>query len=75
VIMSERPELKKTDFLFSSRKESLPAKETLSLDDMERKAILMAIQKYHGNMSKVAKELGVGRTTLYRKMARYGIEK
>jgi transcriptional regulator of acetoin/glycerol metabolism len=25
-------------------------------------------------MSKVAKELGVGRTTLYRKIAKYGLE-
>jgi DNA-binding NtrC family response regulator len=75
VIMSEHPILTKSDFLFTGRKELHVPKETLSLDDMERKAILLAIQKYQGNMSKVAKELGVGRTTLYRKMVRYGIEK
>lgn len=79
VIMSEDPELGKSDFLFSSKKDSNHPeegqKEDLNLNDMERKAILLAIQKYHGNMSKVARELGVGRTTLYRKMVKYRIEK
>jgi len=27
----------------------------------------------HGNMTKVAKELGIGRTTLYRKIEKYNI--
>jgi DNA-binding NtrC family response regulator len=75
VIMSENTTLGKADFLFSSRKANLEKKEALSLDDMERKAILVALQKYQGNMSQVARELGVGRTTLYRKMLKYGIEK
>lgn len=79
VIMSEQVGLKKTDFLFAARRVAEPAaresREPLNLDDMERNAIIAAIQKYQGNMSKVAKELGVGRTTLYRKMAKYGLEK
>jgi two-component system response regulator HydG len=74
VIMSEHTELTVRDFLFSSRKEA-DKKEALNLEDMEKKAIIIAIQRYHGNMSQVAKELGVGRTTLYRKMEKYGIEK
>lgn len=74
VIMSTQKVLGKRDFLFSSKEKS-DKKDALNLDDMERKTILQAIQKYQGHMSKVAKELGVGRTTLYRKMAKYGIEK
>lgn len=75
VIMSEHTALNKQDFLFSSKKEISNKNEALNLDDMERNAILTAIQKYGGNMSKVAKELGVGRTTLYRKMTKYGLDK
>lgn len=78
VIMSEHAVLKKNDFLFASRKGApAPAtrQEPLNLDDMERNAIITAIQKYQGNMSKVAKALGVGRTTLYRKLTKYGLEK
>jgi two-component system, NtrC family, response regulator HydG len=75
VIMSEHTDLKPRDFLFSPRKEVGVKSEALNLEDMEKKAIMAAIRRYQGNMSKVAKELGVGRTTLYRKMVKYGIEK
>jgi DNA-binding NtrC family response regulator len=74
VIMSEHTQLRKQDFLLSNKKESSGAKEALNLEGMERKAIIQAIEKYQGNMSKVAKELGVGRTTLYRKMTKYGLK-
>jgi transcriptional regulator with PAS, ATPase and Fis domain len=78
VIMSAQPQLTPQDFLFAG-KATLPdttsKDEALHLDTMERKAIILAIRKYQGNLSKVAKELGVGRTTLYRKMAKYGLEK
>ncbi|HYC87049.1 MAG TPA: sigma-54 dependent transcriptional regulator [Chryseosolibacter sp.] len=75
VIMSDETRLQKHDFLFDTRKNQLEKKDDLKLDEMERRAILFAIQKFKGNMSKVAKELGVGRTTLYRKMTKYGIDK
>lgn len=75
VIMSEQTEITRKDLMLTSTREITEKKDELHLDTMERKAIIMAIQKYQGNMSKVAKELGVGRTTLYRKMAKYGIEK
>jgi two-component system, NtrC family, response regulator HydG len=70
VIMSDQAELTSRDFLFSSRREG-DKREVFNLDDMEKNAITAAIRKYNGNMSKVAKELGVGRTTLYRKMIKY----
>jgi DNA-binding NtrC family response regulator len=74
VIMSEQPEIKKHDFLLSNKKEIIATKEALNLEGMERKAIIQAIEKFHGNMSKAARELGVGRTTLYRKMAKFGLK-
>jgi two-component system response regulator HydG len=72
VIMSEHSELAPRDFLFSSRKET-DRKEIINLDEMEKNAITAAIRKYQGNMSKVSRELGIGRTTLYRKMSKYGL--
>ncbi|HEV2701273.1 MAG TPA: sigma-54 dependent transcriptional regulator [Steroidobacteraceae bacterium] len=47
---------------------------TLNLEQLEKQAIQKAIAKHEGNLSKAAQSLGLGRTTLYRKMARYGIE-
>lgn len=44
-----------------------------SLSQLERTAIQAALQKHKSNKSFAAKELGIHRTTLWRKMKRYGI--
>ena len=46
---------------------------SVNLEDMEKEAIRRAIEKHQGNISKAAKELGLGRTTLYRKLEKYGL--
>lgn len=48
--------------------------ETLNLHALEKQAILKAIAQHQGNLSKAAQALGLGRTTLYRKMTRHGIQ-
>lgn len=40
----------------------------------ERDSICFAIEKWDGNISKAAKELGMARNTLYRKIEKYNIE-
>ena len=42
--------------------------------DMEEEIIRFAIAHYNGQMSEVARRLGIGRSTLYRKLADLGIE-
>ena len=44
-----------------------------TFDEMEREMITASIEKERGNMSAVAKSLGITRPTLYSKMKRYGI--
>jgi DNA-binding NtrC family response regulator len=44
------------------------------LEDVEADMIKLALNRYHGHMSKVARELGIGRSTLYRKVREMGIE-
>ena len=34
----------------------------------------MAIGRYEGHMSEVARRLGIGRSTLYRKLKEFGLE-
>jgi len=54
-----------------------PAQEpqdVLPLEEVERKAILEAVRKYPGNVSRAARKLGLSRATMYRKLARYGIK-
>lgn len=45
-----------------------------SLADVERDLIAFAIQHYAGHMSEVSRRLGIGRSTLYRKVRDYGLE-
>ncbi|MBX3582112.1 MAG: sigma-54-dependent Fis family transcriptional regulator [Rhizobiaceae bacterium] len=45
-----------------------------TLADVELEMIKLAIEHYHGQMSEVARRLGIGRSTLYRKLKEYGIE-
>ncbi|MCI4663665.1 MAG: sigma-54 dependent transcriptional regulator [Neomegalonema sp.] len=45
-----------------------------TLSDMEGEMIEMAIRKYNGRMSEVARRLGIGRSTLYRKVREFGLE-
>jgi two-component system response regulator HydG len=44
-----------------------------TIADMERQAILTTIDKLHGDKLLAAKLLGIGKTTLYRKLKEYGI--
>lgn len=43
------------------------------LDDLEREIITFALAHYRGHMSEVSRKLGIGRSTLYRKLKDYGL--
>ena len=42
-----------------------------SLEEIERDAIAEALERHDGNVAQVVRELGIGRTTLYRKIKKY----
>jgi DNA-binding NtrC family response regulator len=44
------------------------------LEDIESEVIRMAIGRYDGHMSEVARRLGIGRSTLYRKLKDLGLD-
>ena len=71
VIMSEHGSLQLDSALFAAASAAEPA--TLNLEALEKQAIQKAIAQHEGNLSKAAQSLGLGRTTLYRKMTRYGL--
>lgn len=48
--------------------------ETLSLDDVEKKTIMSALDRNKGKRRNAAKELNISERTLYRKIKEYGIE-
>ncbi len=51
-----------------------PDGDIRSLEDIEADMIRLALGRYRGHMTEVAKRLKIGRSTLYRKMQEYGLE-
>ena len=50
-----------------------PTGSSPTLEELERAAIAASIQKHAGNLSLVAKELGISRGALYRKIEKHGL--
>lgn len=57
----------------SSLQDTLAASRQLSLEEMERKHILEAVEQEGGNLVSSANRLGVSRQTLYNKLKKYGV--
>lgn len=70
VIMCDTSTIEASDFLLNIEKPN-SIQSSLNIGELEKQAIQHALQKNNGNLSKTAKELGLGRTTLYRKMYKY----
>lgn len=73
LIMADSNTLQESDFLFSRKGNEAISSDTLNLDEVERAAVVKAIQLHNGNISKAAEELGLTRASLYRRMEKYGL--
>ena len=77
VIMSDNQELTAKDLDLNSSLETpimVPSESsTLRIDELEKSTILKAIERHDGNITKAAKELGLTRTALYRRLGKYDI--
>lgn len=75
IIMSEGNILMPDDFFFLVQKTDNPseAADNLNLDEVEKNVILKAVNKHSGNISKAAKELGLTRASLYRRLEKHGL--
>jgi len=72
VIMSNSNILNASDFVLNISESSSMNKNNLNLEEVEKQTIERALKKHSFNVSAAAKELGLGRTTMYRKMTKYG---
>ena len=73
VILADNNELLQDDFLFHQKPKGKMKYQPASLADMEKEMIALALDHHSGNMSCVAKELGVTRPTLYSKLKKYDL--
>jgi transcriptional regulator with PAS, ATPase and Fis domain len=75
VIMCNTRELKPSDFLperSASGNATLSGRLTMNVHEVEQQLIDEVVRKFGGNLTKASKELGMGRTTLYRKLKNAG---
>jgi two-component system, NtrC family, response regulator HydG len=78
VILARGNTLTPDDFFFGSSPAALatgtlPGHDALQIESMERRMIQQAMQKHAGNITDVARELGLSRQALYRRMEKYGL--
>lgn len=75
VIMCESDVLQPDDFYFSSKdvKEENGGFNNYHLEEAEKMLIIKAVSKNGGNLTKAAKELGLTRASLYRRLEKYGL--
>ncbi len=74
VILTRGSLLEPGDFEFGSGTVTTPVlNESLQLEEVERGLIQRAMQKFNGNITDVARELGLSRQALYRRLEKYGL--
>ncbi|MEM7548731.1 MAG: sigma-54 dependent transcriptional regulator [Bacteroidota bacterium] len=77
VIMTQNDVLQPEDFFFGSKggesKDGQLNLEELNIEDVEKLLIRKALQKHDGNITRAATELGLTRSSLYRRLEKYGL--
>jgi len=76
IIMSDVQVLEPNDFFLSQmddNKQEEFSPSTMNLEETEKILIRKVIDKHGGNISKAAKELGLTRASLYRRIEKYGL--
>jgi transcriptional regulator of acetoin/glycerol metabolism len=76
--MADDHEIKPTDFSLVAREyadsnSTNSEYDTLNIQDIEKILVQKAMDKFDGNISKAAKELGLTRAALYRRLEKFNI--
>jgi len=75
IILTESRVLQPADFLFPDTEADDEGVifDNYNLEDVEKLVIRKALKKHEGNVSHAARDLGLTRTSLYRRMEKYGL--
>ncbi|WP_417589503.1 sigma-54-dependent transcriptional regulator [Owenweeksia hongkongensis] len=71
VILAEGPYIEQLGLHLNNNTDTQP--NGLNLEEMEKHYVLKALDKNRGNISKAAKDLGLTRAALYRRMEKHGL--
>ena len=80
MLLVGKNELKQADFIAAEQHEHGGTAgsprlgvDGMTLEQVERHMIVHALDQHQGNISRVAKALGLSRTALYRRLERHGL--
>ncbi|HEX5342986.1 MAG TPA: helix-turn-helix domain-containing protein, partial [Duganella sp.] len=76
LLLVGRSELRQADFVALEQHEHGSPRlgvDGMTLEQVERHMIVHALEQHQGNISRVAKTLGLSRTALYRRLERHGL--
>jgi len=76
IIMSDTNVLQPDDFFLSTSNQTKVTSDVLdtyNLDEVEKAIIVKVLKQYQGNITQAANELGITRTSLYRRMEKYDL--
>jgi len=73
VILSQEKTLQPDDLFLKSSGGQASTATGFDLEDMEKTLIIKAMKRFNGNITDAARELGLSRAALYRRMEKYGL--
>ncbi|WBX74937.1 sigma-54 dependent transcriptional regulator [Tenacibaculum ovolyticum] len=71
VIITDNTQIQTEDLHFSTKKLEASMSASLNLEETEKLLIEQALQKHQGNISRAAKDLGLTRAALYRRLEKH----
>ncbi|MDP5122076.1 MAG: sigma-54 dependent transcriptional regulator [Spirosomaceae bacterium] len=72
VIMTQNTSLMPEDFFIgNNQQQSTTFEETFQLEEMEKQLVIKTMKKFSGNITEAAKEMGISRQALYRRIEKY----
>ncbi len=74
LLLTKGDQIKPEDFIAAKVTDQTTGSSFHTLEEMEKQMIINSIEECHGNLSRTAEKLGIGRATLYRKMEKHGIQ-
>ena len=75
VIMTQNTTLQPEDFFLTNANntDNSAFENTFQLDEIEKQTVLRAMKRHNGNITEAARELGLTRASLYRRLEKHGI--
>jgi DNA-binding NtrC family response regulator len=75
MVVTRSRKLQKKDYLLNTAGQAPPFSAGLTLADVEKAHILNVLEQNHWNIAASAKQLGIDRVTIYKKLKKYGIQR